>query len=98
MQNRLKELRKAKGFTQQQFAEIVGISQSYVSDIEKGKRDIDFTLAKKFADTLNVKPFELMPLDWQPKQITPAERQLLDMIKKTVEPSNPDTTDTAKAE
>lgn len=97
MENRLKELRKTKGLTQEQFAKLVGISQAYVSDIEKGKKDIDFTLAKKFADVLNVKPYELMPADWQPTTITPDEQKILDMIRKTTAPDNIQS-ETSKAE
>lgn len=97
MENRLKELRKLKGLTQEQFAKLVGISQAYVSDIEKGKKDIDFTLAKKFADVLNVKPYELMPADWQPTSITPDEQKILDMIRKTTAPDNTQS-ETSKAE
>lgn len=88
MNNRLKELRKKKKFTQEEFAKIVGISQSYVCDIENGKRDIDFTLAERFSKVLGVKPYELMPEEWQPQPITPAEQQILDMIRKTTAPDN----------
>ena len=88
MENRLKELRKAKKLTQDQLAKIVGISQSYVSDIEKGVRDIDFALAERFAKALNIKPYELMPIEWQPQPITPAEQQILDMIRKTAAADN----------
>lgn len=33
---RIQELRRQKGFTQQQFSEIVGISTNYLSDLERG--------------------------------------------------------------
>ena len=49
MDNRLKELRKAKRLTQEQLADIIGVSQSLIALIEKGKRDIDFTLAEQLA-------------------------------------------------
>lgn len=97
MDNRLKELRKAKKLTQEQLADIVGISQAYISDIEKGKKDIDFSLAERFAKALNVKPYELMPLEWQPQPVTPAEQQILDMIRKTTVPDN-SAAETPKAE
>lgn len=35
--NRIQNLRKNKGLTQEQFAEIVGLSKNYISDIECGK-------------------------------------------------------------
>lgn len=34
---RIKMLRKEKGYTQQQFAEMIGLSTNYFSDIERGK-------------------------------------------------------------
>ena len=34
---RIQVIRKSKGFTQQQFAEKIGLSTNYISDIERGK-------------------------------------------------------------
>lgn len=34
---RIQKLRKSKGYTQQQFSEMVGISTNYLSDVERGK-------------------------------------------------------------
>lgn len=34
---RIQKLRQEKGYTQQQFAEIIGLSTNYLSDIERGK-------------------------------------------------------------
>ena len=36
----IKKLRKEKGFTQQEFAEEIGISTNYLSDVERGKSSI----------------------------------------------------------
>ena len=33
---RIQKLRQQKGFTQQQFSEMVGISTNYLSDLERG--------------------------------------------------------------
>lgn len=38
MDNRLKELRKAKKLTQEQLADIIGVSQSLIALIEKGNK------------------------------------------------------------
>ena len=35
--NRIKLLRRNKGYTQQEFAEILGLSTNYLSDVERGK-------------------------------------------------------------
>ena len=45
-------LRKAKKLTQTQLAEEVGISQSYVTSIENGKRRVPVWTAKKIAAAL----------------------------------------------
>lgn len=95
--NRLKELRKQAGLTQIELAERAGTAQSHIANIEKGKRDIDFELAYRLAKALNVKPYELLPLDWQPETITPAEQAILDMIRKTNTPDNTQS-ENAKAE
>ncbi len=34
---RIQKIRKSKGYTQQQFAELIGLSTNYLSDIERGK-------------------------------------------------------------
>lgn len=34
---RIQKIRRAKGYTQQQFAEKIGLSTNYLSDIERGK-------------------------------------------------------------
>lgn len=37
---RIRRVRKEKGFTQQRFAEAVGISVNYLSDVERGKSSV----------------------------------------------------------
>lgn len=47
--NRLKELRKEKGFTQVQMQMLTGIDQSDYSKIENGKRYYTFEQCKRIA-------------------------------------------------
>jgi transcriptional regulator with XRE-family HTH domain len=37
---RLQKLRKEKGWTQVQMADLIGIDRSYISDMERGKKNI----------------------------------------------------------
>ncbi|MGJ2409000.1 helix-turn-helix transcriptional regulator, partial [Salmonella enterica subsp. enterica serovar Paratyphi A] len=68
MTNKLKELRKAKGLTQQQLAELANIDTSYVSRLETGKRGkgkggkggLTFVKIKALADALGVLPEDLV--------------------------------------
>lgn len=38
--HRLRKLRKEKGWTQVQMADALGIDRSYISDMEKGKKNV----------------------------------------------------------
>ena len=51
---RLKELRKANGYTIEQFADMVGISKSTLGYYESDKRMPDIEILARIADTLNV--------------------------------------------
>ena len=51
---RLKELRKANGYTIEQFADMVGISKSTLGYYENDKRMPDIKILSRIADTLNV--------------------------------------------
>lgn len=51
---RLKELRKANGYTIEQFADMVGIAKSTLGYYENDKRLPDIEVLAKIADTLNV--------------------------------------------
>ena len=51
--------RKQQGIKQCVLAEKVGISQSYLSDIEQNKHDIKLSLLVRIAVALNVHPREL---------------------------------------
>ena len=37
---RIQKIRQAKGYTQQQFSEMVGFSTNYLSDVERGKSSV----------------------------------------------------------
>ncbi len=57
---RLKELRKACGWTQAAFAARVGFSREYVARLETGKHDPSVSTVEKLAKALNVKVGELL--------------------------------------
>lgn len=51
---RLKDLREDKDMTQSELADIIGTSQSYYSQYEKGKREIPFDRIIILAEYYNV--------------------------------------------
>jgi putative transcriptional regulator len=52
--NRIREVRKQRGLRQIDLARIVGVFQSEISEIERGKRKPSIYLAKKIAKALKV--------------------------------------------
>ena len=56
--NRLVQLRKKRGLTQQQIADEIGVNRGSYSNWEKGKREPSFENLIKLADLLDVS------LDW----------------------------------
>jgi len=59
LQNRLKEIRLEKDFTQEALAKMVGVTRQTIIAIEKGKFVPSVKLALELANALN-KPLELI--------------------------------------
>lgn len=57
--SRIKEIRKHRGITQEQLAEMVGIGTSNISYIETGKFAPSIENFEKIVNALNVEPYEL---------------------------------------
>uniref|UniRef100_UPI0030F528A3 helix-turn-helix domain-containing protein n=1 Tax=uncultured Wocania sp. TaxID=2834404 RepID=UPI0030F528A3 len=60
--NRVKELRKRKGFSQEELTEISGLSLRTIQRIENGETEPRGDTFKRLANALNVTPDEL--IDW----------------------------------
>jgi len=57
---RIKELRSAKGITQEDLAELSGLSRQYVGDVERGTRNISLVNIEKIATALEITLSELL--------------------------------------
>ncbi|MBQ8460674.1 helix-turn-helix transcriptional regulator [bacterium] len=57
---RVRELRKAKGLTQEQLSLEILADNSYIANIENAHRDIPLSRIRLIAKALNVEPFELL--------------------------------------
>lgn len=55
-----KRVRLAKGLTQEQFSEISGFSQQYISGLESGRRNPTVVTIYELADALGVSHVELV--------------------------------------
>ena len=58
---RIRELRKAKGFSQESFAYEIGLDRTYMGGIERGERNLAALNIIRIAKTLKVEVGELFP-------------------------------------
>ncbi len=58
---RLREIRTAKGISQEALADLAGLHRTYVSSVERGERNVTITTIEKFAGALGVPMSKLMP-------------------------------------
>ena len=73
--NRLRELRKERGFTQIKMQMLTGIDQSDYSKIENGKRHMSFEQCKRLAVALKTSMDYLAGLTDEPDPYPPARRR-----------------------
>lgn len=59
--HKIRELRKEKGFSQEGFADEVGIDRTYMGGIERGERNIAAINIVRIAKALKVEVGELFP-------------------------------------
>ena len=53
--NRIRQLRQEKHFSQEAFADLCELDRTYISSIEKGKRNVSIVNLEKIANALNIK-------------------------------------------
>ena len=56
---KVQRLRKAEGFTQEQFAEYIGISRTHIGHIEQGRKSPSLEVIDKIAKKLKVRVSDL---------------------------------------
>ncbi|MFT4696742.1 MAG: transcriptional regulator with XRE-family HTH domain [Urechidicola sp.] len=52
--NKLRELRKRKGLSQENFAGLADIDRTYIADIENGKRNVSIIIVEKIAKAFEI--------------------------------------------
>lgn len=57
---KVREIRKQKGLSQEELAFRSGLHRTYISDIERGDRNVSVKNIEKIAHALGIKPSELL--------------------------------------
>lgn len=57
--SKLRDLRLQKEFSQEKFAELTGLDRTYISGLERGKRNPSFLIIKRLCQVLEINPNEL---------------------------------------
>ena len=79
--SRIQKLRKAKGLSQEELSEKVGLSSKYISSIERGNENPTLDTFIKLARSLNVDIFELYNYSSEYPQ-KESKKFLVDVITK----------------
>lgn len=70
MQNRLAELRREHGWSQQHLADLLGVSRQTVISIERGRFDPSLPLAFNLGTVFDLRIDEIFtPPPWQPSKV-----------------------------
>lgn len=77
---RIRELRKTNGLGVVEFAKLIGISQPYLSQIERGVRPCPPKILQRIMDVLQVKPADFFKEEAEP--LPPRIRHMIDMAKE----------------
>jgi transcriptional regulator with XRE-family HTH domain len=56
----IREKRKTLGYSQEGFADLVGLHRTYIGLVERGEKNISFINLRKIAEKLNISLSELL--------------------------------------
>lgn len=80
--NRLREIRLAKGWSQQRLADAVNCSKMQISTLERGEQSLDLMWMRRLSTPLGVEPGELLlPQDNQRAAQNEDEARLLEAMR-----------------
>ena len=81
----VKTLRKNKGLTQGNLCEMVGITQSYLSQVENGNKEPSIYVVKKIANALEIPMAMLFWFALTEKDVDDSKVQLFKSLKPSVD-------------
>lgn len=80
----IRDLRQQKGIKQVDFAEKCGLSQSYLSHIEKGTKEPTLSILKQIADTLSVPLPILIFLSIDSDDISSEKKETYNLLEPSI--------------
>jgi transcriptional regulator with XRE-family HTH domain len=83
--NRIRELRKAKGWRLEDLADRVGCGVTMMSDLERGNRELTYHWMKSLARVFKVQVADLLIEADNSKSLTGPERELLGLFDQADE-------------
>ena len=63
---RIKGLRKARGWSQEKFADVCGVHRTYMGHLERGEKNVSFNTLVRLAEALEISVSELVSDDRRP--------------------------------
>lgn len=82
--DRIRAIRKAKGLTQQQLAELSNLDDAYIGAVERGERNFSIDTLEKIVTALKIQPTELFQNHDDLSEIEAAQRRAIDEYAVTV--------------
>lgn len=79
MENRIAEVRRARGLTLKRLAELVGTSNQQISHLEKGRRRLTVEWMERIAKALDCHPFDLLGEGASPRNAR--ERAMIELFR-----------------
>lgn len=84
---RIAESRERKRWTQARLAAAAGVAQANLSNIESGKRDLTLSTLVRLAETLGVRPSELIEDDEPSQSLSLTRSKIENLAEVTINPT-----------
>lgn len=79
--NRIRELRLARGWSQQRLADELGVSKVTISDLERGNMQLTQDYMRRLAIPLQCSSADLLPRSENPWQLSTEERDMIERMR-----------------
>lgn len=76
----LRELRKARGLSQEELADRAGIHPKFLGEIERAQSDLKLRSIIKIASGLGLSPADFFSLCFSKENLSPEGREVLDLV------------------